>query len=743
MSLEVFFDDVQIDEQYYTGLTNNNELFSESFKLGATPCNTYTLVVAKDGVTTQPTSIVLKDSGVAFSNLEIDNIEEKDYEYVYTLTDKMVDLEFRYDASEIFVNGSTTLYNIVMDICTKVGLTLGTVNFRGYDKAINWYDNTRTAREYISYVAELNGGFARIENSTLYFIKQNTASQSTISIDDCEDFSIGEYHKITKVVYELGTLKYEYGDETGNTLYLNPENVFITAESEVEDIYNDIKDFEFYSFATSNCPIDYDIKVGDVITFDDGTNEYPTIAQYDLEYYGGWYGGYNLEVNTERQEETQIIGDADKIRDIKVIVDRQNGTISQVVTEVDEQNTKISQTQQTVNELNSKIQDIADITTYQESIYGSLSFTGINQSEPIEITVHPTTTNISYLYPRDDLYPSDTLYMPNRIIRFTNTDTSVITEYELPDDLLIEQNSGTYDEFYLGYDQGICQVTKRCKYNSDGSVGLLTNEVINTYTYPQILLTDGDYTVELLGYNNAFMGVRLMAQNIYTTQFATKAELTSEINQTAESITSTVSATYERKDDAQTNYSQLQQTATEISSVVSTKVGNNEIISKINQSSEAVTINANKISLSGKTINLTSDNIAIQSTNFSVDKNGNLTCNNMTANNATFNNCEIKNTCTVPASTVTGTLATSNIPNLSANKITSGTINASVLNGVDATFGYLDCTWINSDTGYSAFGNLGVGSQYNPEYIIVQHEGQYWRRLKFVGGILVDVQSSW
>ena len=36
--------------------------------------------------------------------------------------------------------------------------------------------------------------------------------------------------------------------------------------------------------------------------------------------------------------------------------------------------------------------------------------------------------------------------------------------------------------------------------------------------------------------------------------------------------------------------------------------------------------------LIGKTINLTSDNIAINSTNFSVDKNGNMTCNNANVN---------------------------------------------------------------------------------------------------------------
>ena len=186
MSLEVYFDDTLIDEQYYTGLTNNYELFNESFKLGSTTSNTYTLKIAKDVVSTQPTSVSLKDNGNAFAELEVDNIEEQDYEYVYTLTDKMIDLDFYYDASEIFNNGATTLYNIAMDICTKVGLTLGTTNFRGYNKAINWYDNTRTAREYIGFIAELNGGFARIENNTLYFKKQNTTSASTISIENCQ-----------------------------------------------------------------------------------------------------------------------------------------------------------------------------------------------------------------------------------------------------------------------------------------------------------------------------------------------------------------------------------------------------------------------------------------------------------------------------------------------------------------------------------------------------------------------------
>ena len=687
MSLEIYFDNELINEQYYTGLNNNNELFNESFKLGATPCNQFTLRIAKEAITEQPNEIHLYEDGILFADLEIDNIEEEDYEYVYTLTDKIMSMNFTYDASEIFVNGHTTLYDIANDICTKVGLTLGTGDFRGYDKVITWYDNTRTARDYIGFIAELNGGFARVENNTLYFKKQKSMSVATINIDDCEDFKIGEKHKITRVVYELGAIKYEFGNETGNTLYLNSDNVYITEESEVEAIFNDVYGFEFYSFTSQNCPISRSIKAGDVITFTDGVNNFPTIAQYDLTYFGGWYGGYDLDINTEKQEETQIIGDKQNIKNLRIIVDRDANTITQVVEEVGEQNQKISQVTQTVNELNSKISDIADITTQAETTNALLTFTSINQSEPIEIMIRPTTQNISYLYPRANLYPEDILYMPDRKLRFTNTTTDEIFEYTLPDDLLISQN-GVYDEFYLGYDQHICQVTKRCGYNADGSVYELADEVITTYTYPIIELTDGDYRIELLGYGNAYMSIRLMAQNIYTTQFATRAEVNSEINQavdeidlsvnqkltnysttsqmnsaitlkadeinssvsetlenystttqmnsaitqSASRITSTVSQTYETKENAQSNYSQIDQNVSEVSIEVGKKYNtsdftNAKITAKINDGTSNVKIDADKIDLSGKTINMTSDNIKIQSTNFNVTKNGKMTCN--------------------------------------------------------------------------------------------------------------------
>ena len=341
-----------------------------------------------------------------------------------------------------------------------------------------------------------------------------------------------------------------------------------------------------------------------------------------------------------------------KINQTYLIVDKQNQKIESVITQTDEQNQKIAKVTQTVEELNSKISDIADITISAEDNDAMLEFTEINQSEPIRIVIRPIIENISYLYPSNNLYPSDTLYSKSRKIRFENTKTGEIFDYELPNDLLY-YDSENYDEFILDYDGQSCIVNKRIGYNADGSTHILDKEKTFEYEYPRILLTDGDYKISILGYNTAYLFVRLMAQNIYTTQFATKAEVSSSINQTAQdiklsvdtklnnystttemnsainisanSITNSVSQTYATKNELSTTKSEIKQTTDSISSEVSRKVGDNEIISKINQSAEQISIDSDKINLNGKTLNLTSDNIAIKSNSFNVDTNGTVT----------------------------------------------------------------------------------------------------------------------
>lgn len=275
--------------------------------------------------------------------------------------------------------------------------------------------------------------------------------------------------------------------------------------------------------------------------------------------------------------------------EVKSIVTEMNGTI-------DQQNTAISQISQTVNEIKSDISDIADVTISADG-FGSVSLDKVNESEPIYIKIYPTDEDISYLYPNDDLFPSDNLFSKGRTLRFKNGD--YVIDYELPDDLLY-YDENNYDEFILDYDAQTCEINKRVGFNADGSKYLLEKPITISYEYPTIPLPAGDYTVTMLDYNKAFMFIRMMVENLYTSQFATKVELHSSIKQTKDNISSEVSANYATKKELVNTQSTIEQTTNSINLEVSKKVNNADytsaqILMKINDDTSSTVIKSSKL----------------------------------------------------------------------------------------------------------------------------------------------------
>lgn len=428
-----------------------------------------------------------------------------------------------------------------------------------------------------------------------------------------------------------------------------------------------------------------------------------------------------------------------------------------LTTQVSNNSGQISVLTQNVGELNSKIQDIADITTAEESEYASVSLLNVNESQPIMIKIHPMNNkNISYLYPRNNLYPSDTLYMPDRKILFTNTSTSETFEYVLFDDLLY-YDSETYDEFYWDYDNEVLQITKRCEYDANGNVVLKSSPQIITRPFPtpeEFYLTTGNYTITLPGYSNAYLMVRCMASNIYTSQFATHSELSqtatqirtevagtyatqqetaeirstitqtatqietevaetyatkselqttnSTITQTANSIRSEVSQNYETKTNAQSNYNSLSstitQTATGINTEVAKKVGKTEVVSSINQSAEGVTINASKIDISG-TITAINNNSST-SINGGKIATGTLSASKITTGTLNGNNVSITNL--KAGNIVSGTLSSTSV------KIGSWNLNGTGINSSNAQI-YPNYLGYKNNDAWTSVNWAGVG----------------------------------
>ena len=577
--------------------------------------------------------------------------QEDTNSYKITCYDKM--LYSMKDYENMNVTYPITIRNYINTICNYLGLTFKNANdtFANYNKQIN-------AELYLDSEGNSLGYTFR---DVLDELAQVTASTICINENDNE-LEIRYINETNDIINEeyLKDINVNFGEQYG------PVNIIVVSRSGKDKIYmsypEDLPDENKIAIEISDNQImnfnDRDTYLSDILSRLNGLQYYLNdfvstgITYFNLcdryrvqigeELYSCVMFNDEIEVTqglkeniyTDMPEEAKTdYTKADKtdrrINQTYSIVDKQNGIIENVVTNVNKQNTKISQITQTVNELNSKIQDIADITISGESNFATFTLENINESEPIQIKVKPINDNISYLYPSSGLFPSNNLYPKVRIIRFHNNTTNQNVDYVLPDNLLI-YDSTHYDEFYLDYDSQTCQVTKRCKYNSDGSVSLLDTERVDDYPYPSILLEDGDYTLTLLGYEYGYLFVRLMAKNIYTSQFYTKAETNSRINQKANEITTGVNLKL-------SNYS----TTTEVNTAINQKITDNnnayvdievakkvnnsdytkaKIVAKINDNTSQAQISADVIDLeandilniiSGNELNLTSKNIEI------------------------------------------------------------------------------------------------------------------------------------
>lgn len=576
-----------------------------------------------------------------YGNYVVYNSEKQEDTGTYKITcyDKL--LYSMKQNEDLGITYPISIKNYLRAVANKIGLNVANQTFYNEDMQIPselYLGLEYTYRDILDEIAQATGSIIALNENDEIEVRYPTQTNDTIDEDYLKDVNV----KFGERYGAINTIVLSRAGESDNVYYpdplpANPIEIkivdnqimnFNNRSDYLEGIYNALNGLYYYINDFSSTGILY-YEVGDLYNVKVGENTYQCLMLNDEV---NVTTGIEELVHTDLPEKTETdYSKADKtdmrINKTYIIVDKQNQKIESVINKVTKQNDKISLISHTVDEINSKIQDIADITTYGESDKAEVELTDINQSEPIMIKVHPTTTNISYLYPRNNLYPSDLQFLPDRKIRFKRTykeDGETLTEnidYELPDDLL-RYSSEIYDEFYLDYDSHTCQVIKRCGYNADGTVSQLANEITTDYPYPQILLGDGDYEISLPGYDFGYIYVRLMAQNIYTTQFATKAELTSEINQSAQQIDLSVNQKLTNYSTTTEMNSAITVKANEINSTVSTKVGKNEIISRINQSAEAVSINANKINLNGA---------VTANQNFKIKTDG-----SMEAKNATF-----------------------------------------------------------------------------------------------------------
>lgn len=557
--LKVYINDVEIESRYVGDCKPSSTLFTNGeIELGSTPSQTLELQLYKTAVPDSITKIEIK-SGITgeivpIGVYNVDKISKvNDYTVSLTLSDNMTKFEFNYDGSNLINDngGKAKIIQVVQDICSKAGVEFGSASFLNMNKEIAVYDNTVSARMYLSYLSEQAGGFAFIGRDGKLYIRSLGQDMANIALKLFQNFEWGEKYKITRVRFDDGIRVFEKGNTTGNTLYINPDNMFIVDQEQIDNIYERVKDLELYSFKGDSI-IDPAIDIGDILVIDGKQVLYQGSSQYS----GRWKASISSEIKSkERQETTVVKKPSQKTinRRVQSSIDQVNGKIEQLIQENTETSEKLVKHEQDIDGIKNTVQSIQDFTREKEqndNIFLDdiaegegyvLNFTAYGNSTTFnskDITICVSKkSRLTYLVTEggDELLTED----GQEIIIKEKSDYIKSQKIHLNDvlrHLKIDDDNTIYDTLEV-FQDGTIQVIRRIGVDSLGNEYVLKNEIIEKINETMILPSlEGKIYYFIDECDNLKYYIKYITQNDYSDSFLGKLNLGTEIEQNAEHI---------------------------------------------------------------------------------------------------------------------------------------------------------------------------------------------------------------
>lgn len=302
----------------------------------------------------------------------------------YKLRDRSVNFDFGYNAKPLIDNSTkededgnkyVTKLEILLDICQQANVEyIGTQTFIGYDDRVAIYDNTINGRIYVAYLFEQAGMMCFLNrNGQLDSINIKNLTTKEIDSELLESFTIGDDYEISKVVYESGSIKWETGTDTKDSLFINGANPYITKQEDIDRLSNLIG-FKINSFKTGKIIGNPLIDPYDLVKFTYEDNEYITLAQYDLNFSGVMTTTFDTTIKHDaKQSNVTKNNDATYKKSVRTEIDNINGSISTIVTDmettydglegrVSEVETKQTSTDYQINILSTNIDEDGNIT---------------------------------------------------------------------------------------------------------------------------------------------------------------------------------------------------------------------------------------------------------------------------------------------------------------------------------------------------------------------------------------------
>lgn len=494
--------------------------------------------------------------------------------YIHKVGDNLIKSMVDYEPLNLVY--PVTIFGFFQALVTKMGYTttIASLPNGNQEMSTDIFKNIGyTYRDVLDDIAVANGVLFYVEGNEL---KIATIGGNKITINDDilknQNISFGEHFG------PINTIVLSRSGESDNiyypkTLPQNPiefkivDNQLMNENNRDEflpALYNQLNGIEYDIYDTELVGWG-DVKPLQSVEFETGGNTYTSyIFNNEITLTDGYQQAIYNELPEETPTDYKAASKTDKTINQAYIIVRKNEA------EIESLARKVVDVSNTINGTGA-----VQLENAHAGLLHKLSFYG----------------DINLIFPSHDLYPSSTLYPRGSYLLIDDN------EYKLDFDILRYYNANKYDEFV--YEDGKCWIIRRVGVLPNGNTYALDDDVIEPRN-DVYLEVNSNSLIRLKSFPNARYSVTYLLENVYTDNFATQVDVSSQITQTNNKIEATVKEIAD--DDGEVTAASL--------------------ILAINKDESNAEINADKISLKGKKIDLSADDVSIGGDVLSIDNKG-------------------------------------------------------------------------------------------------------------------------
>lgn len=325
------------------------------------------------------------------STIRYFKVYDQPEKYTKTLSLKLYDNNYSLDiAYDTKLSYPVTINDQLDEIETLTGLTISRTNIPQYisSKQVAWYDNTISIRNYLGWIGELFGanGFASGIGGFEYIQVTDSVFETT---DTLTDFEKNEVYEVTRVYIDNGIDSMEKGDETGNTMFLDSNNLYIDSQDIIDRLYDQFNGLSFCSASNIKMIAIDNLLPGKLINYNNEFNF--MVVDLTNTFKGGEFLLADVDGTVTTKNEERVIKkitNTTRIRKLQVIQDQEKNRLDIIAQEQEDLNSKVGQLTVSNEEIKASIKNVENTIEQIENVITSdiTSSEGFYLGENVEST---------------------------------------------------------------------------------------------------------------------------------------------------------------------------------------------------------------------------------------------------------------------------------------------------------------------------------------------------------------------